>query len=471
MPRIGLPIAGARQVDRALKVNAQRSVNWYPELEGDGAASVLTLKPTPGLTLITQAGNGPRRSNSVTFKGATYFVSGAQLMKVTSAWAASAVGALNTSVGNCAIVAGRTHILVVDGGDGYTWDDTTFTTIADADFPAAPTQCGYIDGYFVVNDTDSDQWQISASDDPTSWDALDFASAEADPDDAIAVVTGFRDLYLVGETTTQVYYNSGNADFPFELYANGVIEFGTLAPFSVARAGGAIFMLGQTRESDPTVVRLVGFQAQKIVDPDLAYTLSRLTTLSDAVGFAYTQADQTFYELTFPTEDLTLVFHVEQGMWHERQSDGLGRHRVRGHGYFNGRHLVGDYDNGNLYYLNPTAYTENGATIRRLRRASVVTKDQREFEVNALEFEFKRGIGLVSGQGSDPQVMMRYSVDGGHEWSSPLTQPLGALGQYHMRAIYHRLGQMPSLNVELAITDPIEAIVIAAYADVELLDA
>lgn len=471
MPRIPIPIAGARQVDRAFKVNAQRSVNWYPEIEGDGASAVLTLKPTPGLTLVGQAGNGPRRSSSVEFKGASYFVSGGQLMKVSTTWAITAIGTLNTTTGNCGIVAGRTYLLVVDGGNGYTWNDTTFAVIVDPDFPAAPQQCGYMDGYFIVNNAQSDRFMVSANENPTAWDALDFASAEADPDDAVGVVTSYRDLYLIGTRTTQVYYNSGNADFPFDLYANGVIEFGTVAPFSVARAGGSIYMLAQTKESGVTVVRVNGFQAQKIVDPDLAYTLSRLTTVSDATGFAYTEADQTFYELTFPSEDVTFVYHAEQDMWHERTSEGIGRHRIMGYGRFNGRHLVGDYQNGNLYYLDPTNYTENGAVITRLRRAAVVTKDLREFEVNSFEVEFKRGVGLISGQGSDPMVMLRYSCDGGHTWSSPLQSRLGALGEYKARAIWNRLGQMNNFTPELVITDPVEAIVIAAYADMELLDA
>ena len=471
MARIPLPLAGARQLDRAYQVNAQRAVNWYPEVEGDGAKALLTMKPTPGLDYLVQAGNGPARSNLVTFAGNGYIVSGGQLMQISPTFAATVIGSLNTNAGNCGIVAGRSHLLVVDGGDGYTWDGSTFAAIADPDFPAAPSVCGYMDGYFVVNDADTDEWFISANEDPDSWDALDFASADAAPDDAVAIVTSFRDLYLIGEQTTQVYYNSGNADFPFDLYANGVLEVGTPAPFSVARAGGTIFMLSASKDSGPSVTKLNGFQAQKIADPDIAATLDAMTTLDDAVGIAYTQADQTFYELTFPSEDLTLVYHVEQDMWHERQSYGLTRHRVRGHGYFSGKHCVGDYANGNLYALNPSKYTDNGAPITRRRIGAVMHREGRDLEVNALEVEFKRGVGLTSGQGEDPEVMMRYSCDGGMTWSSEMRQPLGRLGEYEARAIWHQLGQMASLTVELVVTDPVEAILISAYADVELLSA
>lgn len=471
MARVQVPIAGARQVDRALAVNAQRSVNLYPEVEGDGAKAVLTMKSTPGLRLIAQAGNGPRRSHSVEFDGATYFVSGGSLVKVTDAWAVSIIGSLNTNEGWCGIVAGRSHLLVVDGGDGYTYNGTTFAAVSDPDFPPAPTVCGYIDGYFIVNDTGTDQFSISANEDPTAWDALDFATAESDPDDAVAITTSFRDLYLIGTLTTQVYFNSGNADFPFELYANGVLEFGTPAPASVVRAGGNIFMLAASRNSSATIVRLNGFQAQKIADPDIAYTLGRMTVISDAVGMAYTQDDQTFYELSFPSEDVTLVYHLEQDMWHERASAGLGRHRAQGHGYFNREHLVGDYDNGNLYALDPKTFTENGAPIIRKRVASVLHRESRQIEINELEIEFKRGVGLLSGQGQRPRAMLRYSFDGGNTWSRELWREIGAMGDYGRRAIWHRLGQGEHFIIEISVSDPVDVVLIGAYADVNVLDA
>ena len=464
--RLTLPIIGARQVDRAFQVNAQRSVNWYPSLERDGAKSVLTLLPTPGLDKRVEFGNGPCRSDPVEFSGSLYWVSGGQLIRMTTAEVTTAVGSLGTTSGRCYLAAGRTYLMLVDGTDGYTWNGTTFATITDGDFPASPSYCGYLDGYFIALAASSDVWQISLYENPTSWDALDFATAEAAPDSAVAVLTTYRDIYIVGSVTTQVYYNSGNPDFPFDLYANGAIEFGTPAPASVAKAGGNIFMLAQTKAAGYTVLRINGFQAQRIADTDLAYTLSQMTTLSDAEGYAYIEADQTFYVLTFPTEDVTFVYHMEQAQWHERQSEGLGRHRSLGYGRFNGKHYVGDYQNAKLYSLNATKYTDDGQTIRRVRSMGAVHRDGSQFEVNELEVEFKRGVGLTSGQGSEPQAMMRYSYDGGNGWSSELWQPIGPKGDYTRRAIWMRLGQMNDFRVEIAVTDPVEAIIIAAYADV-----
>lgn len=471
MSRLTVPFIGGKHTDRSLQVNGQRSVNWHPSAEGDSAKGVLTLLPTPGLTTIGATGDGPCRSNFRRFQNSAYFVSGGTLIRMTTGEAFSTVGTITTSSGRCYLAAGRNYLMVVDGVNGYTWDGTTFATITDPQFPVNPIYCGFIDGYFLMLDANSEQWQISAIEDPTAWDALDFASAEADPDDAVAIATTTRDAYFIGTTTTQVYYNSGNPDFPFELYANGVLELGTNAPGSVASVGGSIFLLAQVEGGSTTILRLSGFQAQRIADPDIAYTIGRLAVTSDAQAFAYTEDDQTFYEITFPTANLTLVFHVEQGMWHERQSHGVGRHRVIGHGRFNNKHYVGDYSNNKIYALDTTNYTEDGAPILRKRIMGAVHREQREIEVNSFEIEFSRGVGLTTGQGSDPQAMLRTSWDGGRTWSNEMWRPLGQIGDFTRRAIWNRLGQGADFRAELSISDPVEAIVVSAYADMDVLSA
>ena len=472
MARVEFPIIGSRQVDRAWAVNKQRSVNFYVEAEGDGAAAVMTMKPTSGTILLGTQGNGPARSDYVEFAGNCYVVSGGQLVKITTAWVMSSVGNLNTNVGNVSMIAGRTYLMLVDGGDGYTWNGTTFAVISDVDFPASPSYCGYLDGFFMVNDANSDEWQISASEDPTAWDGLDFSSADAHPDNITAIIASYRDIYMIGPKTSQVFFNSNNADFPFDIYSNGVLEWGIAAPFSLARIGGVLFLLGQGKDTSLSVLMVNGFQAQKISDPDLAYTISRFSTVADAKGFAYTQADQTFYELTFPTEEVTFAYHVEQDMWHERTSYGLDRHRLQGYGYFNGRHLVGDFANGNTYYLDAETYTDNGDPILRKRIATMLQRENRQFEVNEFEIEFKRGVGISgTAQGSDPEVMLRYSPDGGNTWSSELRQKLGKIGEYTRRAIWTQLGTMDQFTPEISMSDPVETIIIRASMEVEVLDA
>lgn len=473
---VSVPFVGNRHVDRSVQINGQRSVNWHDSLSGDGAKTVLSLIPTEGLDKRAEFGNGGCRSTELTlFQGALYWVNFDQLLKMTTDQTVTAVGTLNTTDGICFAAAGKNYLLVVDGTDGYTWNGSTFAAVSDPHFPANPSHCGFIDGFFIALDQGSDVWQKSAQEDATDWDELEFATAEAEPDDAVAIETSYRDLYIIGTITTQVYYNSNNPDFPFELYANGVLEFGTPAPASVARAGGNIFMLAQHKSGGLTILRVNGFQAQRIADTDIAEYLDGLSAaeVANAEAYAYTRSDQTLYEITFPSNDLTLVYHLEQNDWHERRSGTgeTGRHRTRGHGYFNNIHYVGDFENGKIYELDPTKYTEDGATIRRERIMGAVHRDGLQIECSRFELEFVRGQGLTTGQGSDPQAMMSYSVDGGRTWSSELWRSMGKLGEYRRRAEWYRLGQSEDYRFRVVVTDPIEATIVGAYGDFEVLAA
>lgn len=469
--RVTLPLADGHHVDKAAQISNQRAINWYPEAEAPGAKTAVSMKPAPGYVLATTQGNGPCRCHPVVFQSDQYWVSGTQVFKQTTAGVVTLIGAILTSSGWCVLAAGRDYLMLVDGTDGWTWDGTTFARITDADFPASPTWCAYIDGRFLANDSGTDRFyttQVASGEDPTSWAALDFATAEADADDAIAVVKTFERIYIVGTRTTQVYYNSGNADFPFDLFSNGILEWGAESAASIDVAEGVIFMLARTTAGGLDVIMVSGFQARSLATDDLIAEFDGFTT-SDAEGWAYQQGKQTFYGITFPTDGRTFVCHVETGKWHERRSPGLERLRMRGHGFFNRRHWFGDYESGRLYYLDPDIYTENGAPVIRKRVTAVMHRDGIGIGCSRLEVEFKRGVGLVSGQGSDPQAMLRYSVDGGRTWSSELWQPLGKIGEYGVRAVWQRLGQGRSFVFEIAVSDPVEVVMVAAYADIEYL--
>lgn len=469
--RVTPPLLGGHHQDGASEINNQQLVNWEVHEERPGGVGRLSLKPSAGLTLLTTQGNGPCRSHAVKFQDKSYWVSGSQLFSIDENWDVVLIGSLASASSWCVLAAGRDYLMVVDGTDGYTWNGSAFATVSDGDFPTAPTWVVQTDGTFYVNDATTDRVYASdfstGSENPTTWAALDYVVAEADPDDVVAMARTFDNVYFIGSRTTQIYYKSGNADFPLSLSSNGVLEFGTDAPASVDTAkNGSIFMLARTTDGGIDIVRVDGFQVESIVEPDMLDAFEAYERLDDAEGFAYTQGQHTYYELTFPTESVTWVYATKTREWHQRQSYGLTRHRVRGHGFFNGRHLVGDYENGNLYYLDPTSYTENGYTIIRTRVTALVNKDGKPLECNELEVHFKRGVGLVTGQGSDPEAMLRYSIDGGQTWSNTMRRSMGQIGDTVRRAVWDRLGQGFSFMFEISVSDPVEAVVIAIYADI-----
>jgi hypothetical protein len=469
--RIEIPFVGPTYNGRSSKINAQRTVNLFPKLEKPGAKTPIALYSTPGLSQIGTKGTGPTRSNGVKFSDKLYFVSGNELISVDSSNIFTTIGTLNTGGSRCELAAGRTYIVVVDGTDGYTYDGTTFAQISDADFPASPSHVSYLKGRFIVNKGLSDEYYISADEDPTSWAALDFASAENNPDDILAHAATESDLYHVGSDTTQVFYFSGNADFPFDPYPNGTIEIGIEAPHSLVQFTGGLVWLASDKDGDPYVVHVNGLTGQPISTNEIDFQISEFTTKSDAIGSIYRKAGRTFYVLTFPSADKTFCFDLtpDGRDWHERKSYNLGRWRVAGIGFLAGNVICGDYDNAKFYKLDFDTYDEDGAILERIRVAPVIHKTRKVMTFWELIVEMKTGVGLTTGQGSDPQAMLRYSDDGGKTWSSELWETIGEIGDYGRKGCkWEQLGDSEERIFELKVTDPVEVEILGAYADITL---
>jgi len=459
--RIEIPFVGQDYANRSSNVNDQRTVNLYPRTQKMGAKSPVVLYSTPGAVLRGTAGTGPWRSDLVEFGGDLYGISGDTLYKINSSLSASSIGTLSTSGGRCVLAAGRTYLMIVDGSNGYSYDGSTFSTISDGDFPSNPSHCTYLDGFFFANDSGSDQFYKSASEDPTSWNALAFASAESSPDDILAFDATYKDLYFVGSKTTEVWYNNQNPDFPFAPYPNGTMDIGIQAKYSLAKSAAGLFWLATTSEGDISVV-----SNGQVISDDIAWDLEQFTTTSDATGFSYRQNGQTKYQISFPTEDKTFEYIIEEQKWIERKYNGIGRYLAAGHGYIENQHVIVDYSNGNYYELDFSTFTDNSEEIERIRRAPVIDSNHDRLIFHELIVEFEAGVGLITGQGSDPQAMLRYSDDGGHTWSNEIWRSIGAIGQYGYRSRWTRLGISRNRIFEIKVTDPVDVTIIAAYARV-----
>ena len=468
--RIEVPFVGPTYNGRSKKINAQRTVNLYPKLEKPGAKTPIALYSTPGLLRIGTKGTGPTRSNGVKFSSKLYFVSGSELISIDSSGVFTSIGTLDTSGSRCELAAGRTYIMVVDGTDGYTYDGTTFAKITDADFPADPSHVSYLKGRFIVNKGDSDEFYISADEDPTNWGPLDFASAESNPDDVLAHTSTENDLYMIGSSTTQIFYDSGNVDFPFDPYPNGTVEIGIEAPHSLAQFSGGLVWLASNDEGDAFVVHMQGLTATPISIPEIEWQISQFTTKSDAIGAIYRQSGRIFYVLTFPSADKTFVYDLtpDGRDWHERKSYNIGRWRVAGIGYLAGKVVCGDYDSGKFYQLDFDTYTDDGDIIERIRVAPVIHKTRKTMSFWELIVEMKTGVGITTGQGSDPQAMLSFSDDGGETWSSELWETMGKIGERLKRVKWEQLGSSEERIFQLKITDPVEVEILGAYADIAL---
>ena len=467
-PRIFAPLAGPHIEGRSLIANDQRCVNLYVKPEGPGGKTPAGLYRTPGLKYLVSSGPGPCRSNGVVFQDKAYFVSGNKLVAIDENFNGSEVGTLLTSQGRVSMARGWDHLLLVDSVAGYTYDGVTLTKIADPDFPECDHAC-WTGHHYITAKRGTNQFYVSALNDPTSWFALGFASAEAQPD-VLIVPWAFQGLLiLMGDETTELYRQTGNADFPFDPVMGMVVEYGIHAPWSVATVDNFLFFLGKSANGGPVAMMATGQIPTPISTPDLEDTWRKYRTIDNAVAFAYRQGGHTFYVITFPSGGETWCYDVTTGYWHQRSSYELGYHRAGGHVFFQDQHILGDFENERFYTYDFDTYRDGDDPLVWIRRAPVICDPQgnRTMFFDRLELIVETGLGLTTGQGKDPQVMLRWTNDG-KTWGNELWRSMGKRGEYRTRVVWSRLGKGRHRVFEVSGSDPVPVALLGANLEARL---
>lgn len=454
------PFAVNSYAARSPTVSAQRVINAYPEIQPEDAKAKLVLYGTPGASLFATAGTGPVKA-AVRAADALYCVSGAEVYKVTSAGAATLLGTVD-DVDNVTIDRNRNQVIIVTPPSMWVVDTATDTLaeVTDPDFEGAAS-VAVLDGYAILPKPSSDQWGITAINDATDLDALDIATAESSPDRLVRGFVDHRELWLFGEETVEVWYNAGGADFPFQRVSGAHLETGCSAFGSIAKTDNSVFWLGDDRK----VYRAQGYQGLRISTHAIEEAIRKIGVVSDAIAYTYDQGGHSFYVLTFPTGARSFVYDAATQLWHERESFGLDRYRWDCAIEVFDRVLVGDSQSGGIYELDPDTHTEAGEPIRpRIVGPPVHADGSLAFE-SRLEVEFEPGTGLTTGQGSDPQVVLRWSDDDGATWSPEYWRTIGAKGRRATRVVWNRLGSFRRRIYEVTMSDPVKFVCIAANPD------
>jgi hypothetical protein len=457
------PILGQSYVARSPNAAANRCVNLFPEalVEGRDAA---WLQRAPGLRLLTTMGTGPVRGLWV-FGGMLYAVSGANLYSVSPTLVVTLIGAVG-GTGRVSMADNGTQLFVATNPRSYIFnkDTSVFVEINDPDFPGAGT-VAFLDGYFVFNEPDSQKLWVTSLLDGTAVDPLEFASAEGAPDNIVGVISDHREVWVFGTTTTEVWINSGDVDFPLQRIAGAFNEIGCASAASIAKLDNGLFWLGIDARGKGIVYRSNGYTGARVSTHAVEWQIQSYATISDAISYSYQQDGHSFYVLTFPSANKTWVYDVATRMWHERASGNLAelRHRSNCGTAFNGQIVVGDYETGALYALDPNVYSDGANVQRWVRswRALPPGADRLKGTLNhQLWLGCQGGVGTdLIDQGRNPQVMLRWSDDGGHKWSNEHWTSMGGIGETDTRVIWRRLGSAGKLHdrvYEVSGTDPVK---------------
>lgn len=468
-----IPLVEQYNETRARSQSAGTVLNWFPVSSPVDDEYPYILYPTPGLTSWTTISGANVIRGLYEQNNKLYVVADDTFYQLDTDKNATSKGTLSTTTGRVQIASIDDEIVIVDGLKGYHYkiSTDTFTEITDADFNNTAVSLTSQDGYFIVTKPDSAQFYISNLNDGTAWEALDFASAVGKPDYLFACYSHRRYLWLFGKYTTEIWYNSGNADFPFEKQNGIFIEYGISATSAISEAANQLYWVGQNRAGEPLILRSEGFSPKVISTAAINYQLSTFSTVSDAFAFSYTQEGHEFVVFSFPTANKTFVFDVTTEAWHERNyfnGTNYVYHIANNFARFNNKPLVGSRLDNNIFELDLSAYTDNGNRIKRKLVSPHLDLDMRRASIYNFQIRTEPGVGTTSGDGSDPQLVLRISKDFGNTWSNEMWRSPGKKGEYLDRCLWTRLGMGRSFTFEVSSTDPVEWIIHGARADIEV---
>ena len=380
---------------------------------------------------------------------------------------------------------------------------------SDGPFNAANT-VDIVDNYFVYNKPNSQQWAASNPLSPIT-NSLSFSSKDGAPDNLVSLIVDHREIYLLGEASSEVWVDVGSFPFPFQRIPGTSTQHGIAAKFSMSRVGNSFAYVSRNIRGQAQIMMMNGYIPQRISNHAVENTLTD-KYIDDAIAWTYQLEGHECYVVSFPTLDLTWVYDIATEMWHKwlwvDNNNVYHRHRGNCASLFQGQVLVGDYANGQIYQLDKSNYTDNGQNIRRLRRAPHIVTDLQRQYLEELQIQFQPGVGttglssatqgtfisspyyiaptdflivsptetLILGLKNQisllttttyPQAMLRWSSDGGSTWSNEHWVTIGQAGKYKNRAIWRRLGWSRDRVFEVVVTDPVNAVIISANLKAE----
>jgi hypothetical protein len=492
---VRVPLNLGAYTARSVIASAQRCVNIYPEANPPNAisgpygimnvGSEFTFYNAPGLRpLGTATPNAPARGLYWANTDKLYYVAGNTLYAVSSSWALTALGTITTSSGPVSMADNGTTMVLVDGSaNSYQVVLATNAFSAISPTTNAPPVAGggvydfegadrvdMIDGFMVMNRPGTQVFQ-STYDNEIVFDALYFAAKNGYSDLLVTVIVTKREIWLIGERTTEIWYDAGLSDFPFAIMPGPFIQHGCCAKYSVAQVDGAVFWLSQDQAGTNILARGYGYEAKRISTHALEQEWEKYSTTADAQGFCFQFGGHSFYQINFPTANRSWRWDETTQLWHEPvYTDTNGnenRHRAACVAFAYGVNVAADWETGQLYALDPEVFTDNGAPMQWRRGFPHMMQDGRQAIYPGFVLDCEAATAPTSPPDPVPMVNLRWSDTRGRTWSQPVAQSLGRTGDYLSQASWNRLGRARDRVFEVYGTIPGRLAINGAFLDPE----
>lgn len=466
MPTVPIPLVGQSYESRTMPLSAQVTLNLYPEPSTSGLSDSALLS-WPGAKMFAESISANRGMYHKQWLGYVFTVEGTNLIKTNSTGTKTTVGAIPGKA-RCVFAGDTFFLYVVTEGLVYRTDGSTVESITDPDLET-PNSAAFLKNTIVYDGDEGTVW-ISSPGDGGNIGSLDYVGADSSADDVVRVYT-FRDnLIIFGTDSLEQWYYSGVDNPPIDPYQGSARPIGLASVHAVTQTDKAVYFLGHDR----TIYRLEGYEPNQVSSVAINNAIEGYTDVSNCFAFSLKLQGQSFVIFSFPDSGKTWAFSETVGAWFELSSGTAGgRHLANGHCYAFGKHLICDHQNGNIYEWDLETYTDNGSEIVRERVTQPIFSDLlgvagKTLFWNKLELVINSGKGLATGQGSNPQVILRYSDDHGRTWSTEQWASVGKIGAYQKKVEWHGLGASDTRIYKFRFTDPIPFNMFKLYADVEV---
>jgi hypothetical protein len=461
---------GASYTAHSPTQDRQTCVNLYLEVdESQHGTAKAMLVGTPGLRRLVTLPTPGVRGLLTASNGRCFAVSGTGFYELLAGGTAVLRGALLSTTGPVSMSDNGLQLIIVDGtaaGYLFTFSTNAYAPIVSDAFYGA-TRVAFFDQYFVLHRQETQQIYVSGLLDGATYTGLEFASAESQPDPVVSLEVERREMLLLGSRSGELWFNSGNVDFPFAPIQGTAFPYGCAAAHSL-RALGKFYWLGQDAHGTGMVLCLEGYQPERISTHALEYALQGYARLDDAIGYTMQREGHSWYVLNFPSANATWAYDAATKLWCELAdldaTTGLFmRHRVEHHAFAFGLHLVAGAQDGRIYVSDFDTFTNDGDPLVRERTAPFLHQERKFLYHAVFELDMQRGVGLDAAAvpGTDPQVLLQWSDDA-HTWSSEHWTSAGTLGAYLTRAVWRRLGRSRQRAYRVRISDPVRVALIAA---------
>ena len=469
-----IDLVNGAYVGRSIIANDQRCINLFLESAPGDSPFPTTHYPAPGLVRLTTAStSGWRCLYAVKSTGDLYGVCGATVYYISPAWVLTAIGTIGTSAGIVSMADNGFEVLIVDGSaSGYMIAITTkvFAAVTDPAFYGA-TRVDVADTYLIANRIGTQNYYISKTN-QAAWNPLDIAAKTGSPDNLVVAIVLRNEIWLLGQKSGEVHYDTGAPDFPYARMPGVFLEHGCMAPYSVAKYDQSIYWLSQNAEGQAIIMRGNQYTAERISTHAIEAEMGKYSALTDAIGSCFQIGGHAFYQITFPSGDATWVFDEATKMFHQRASiDGDGamhRHRANCIATAYGKTICGDYADGRLYQMSLDVYTEDGAPILYLRTFPHMIADGNRVTYKRFiaDMEVGNTAGLLTTD-SAPMASLRWSDDRGASFGDAVMMPLGTTGQYSTSLQWWGLGMARDRVFELSWSAPIKTALNGAFVEIE----